>query len=63
MTKKEWEIREEMQKALDEAWNNPEAAAAWKEYFSDGQKPTVEEFIRVIAEKIRKEWNFKENEP
>ena len=55
MTKKEQNIRAEMQKALDESWKNPLASAAWKEYFPDGKKPTVEEFIRVISEKIRKE--------
>ena len=44
-------VKEEMQKALDAAWesNDPEALKKQHELFPDG-KPSVEEFIKKISE-------------
>ena len=43
-------VRDEMQKALDAAWNSSdeEALKRQRELFPDG-KPTLEEFIRRVA--------------
>lgn len=53
------EVREEMQKAIDAAWDNPDKTA--KNIFlqnqikPDGSKPTPEEFIRFNVEKLKKD--------
>lgn len=41
-------IREEMQKAIDAGYGNPDPAvkAKWTEMWGEGRKPTVDEFIR-----------------
>lgn len=48
----EQHVREEMQKALDEAWNttDEEALRYQKEMFPNG-KPTIEEFIKKVSQK------------
>lgn len=51
---KAWIIRHQMQKALDAAWRNPEGTEARQELFPDG-KPTPEQFIKVVAEEIKRE--------
>ena len=47
----EQHVRDEMQKALDAAWNSSdeEALKRQRELFPDG-KPTLEEFIRKVAQ-------------
>lgn len=51
------EVRAEMQEAIDEAWENSGdgKTAAWKEYFPNGQKPSVEEFIIILGNRIRRD--------
>ena len=46
----------EMQAAVDAAWNDPDPAvqAEQRRLFPNG-KPSVDEFIRVIADQIRNE--------
>lgn len=48
----EQHVRDEMQKAIDAAWNtdDEQALKRQKELFPNG-KPTVEEFIAVISQK------------
>ena len=50
------QCRRDMQAAIDEAWansrKNPEAKAAWDRYFPSGQKPTLEEFMVVLAGRL-----------
>ena len=52
------EVKDEMQKALDDAWNNPnksaECIANQNTFMANGEKPTVDEFIRITAERIKK---------
>lgn len=47
----EQQVREEMQKALDAAWNTTDEAALkrQRELFPDG-KPSLEDFIRKISQ-------------
>lgn len=47
--------RMEMQAAIDEAWENSNngTTAAWQMYFPDGRKPTVEEFIAKLGQKLK----------
>ena len=44
------EVKEEMQKALDDAWNNPDKSVDVRfnqlKMSPDGKKPSVEEFIQ-----------------
>ena len=49
------EVIRDMQEAVDAAWNNPDPAirARQRQLFPDG-KPSVEEFIRVMAEQAQK---------
>ena len=49
------EIIRDMQEAVDAAWNNPDPAirGRQRQLFPDG-KPSVEEFIRVMAEQAQK---------
>lgn len=49
-------IRRDIQEAIDEAWDNktPSSAAAWLEYFPDGEKPTVEVFICRLGTELRR---------
>lgn len=42
-----------MQEAIDAAWNNPEGAELRAQLFPAG-KPTPEEFIKKIADYVRK---------
>lgn len=46
--------KREMKKAIDLAWNNPteEQKRFQEEYFPNG-KPTVEEFIKRMADIVR----------
>ena len=52
------EVRDAMQEALDAAWEaawtpgNIHAQVAWQRLFLDAQKPTLEEFIHVLAQQI-----------
>ena len=48
--------KKEMKKAIDLAWENPtmEQKLFQEKYFPEG-KPTVEEFIRRVAELARQE--------
>ena len=52
------EVKEEMQKAIDAAWDNPDKTAQniflQNQIKPDGSKPTPEEFIRFNAEKLKK---------
>lgn len=47
------QCRRDMQTAIDEGWKNacadPELKAIWASYFPSGQKPSLEEFIVVLA--------------
>lgn len=47
---------QEMQRVIDEAWHseNPDVIAFQKELFPAG-KPTVEEFIAVVANHVKKQ--------
>ena len=51
-------IRREMQASIDAAWDkawtpgNLQAQAKWQQLFPGGKKPTVEEFIAVVSQKI-----------
>jgi len=47
---------EEMQAAVDDAWNNPDPAVRTQQQklFSDG-KPSVAEFIKVMTDRVKKE--------
>lgn len=49
----EQHVREEMQKALDAAWNTNDITALkrQRELFPNG-KPTLEEFIRKISQTV-----------
>jgi predicted lipoprotein len=49
------EVVRDIQTAVDEAWNNPDPAirARQRELFPNG-KPSVEEFIRVMAEQVER---------
>lgn len=49
----EQHVREEMQKALDAAWNTTDEAAMkrQKELFPNG-KPTLEEFIQKVSRMV-----------
>ena len=55
------QCRKDMAEAIDEAWENsrgdPAALAVWNEYFPSGQKPSVEEFIAVLGNRIKTEQN------
>lgn len=48
------EVKAEIQKAIDAAWNNPspEARAKQDALFGKGKKPTPEELIAVLAGSI-----------
>ena len=52
------EVKDEMQKAINEAWNNPnktkEAAFMQAQFDTKGNAPTTEEFIRNISTSIKK---------
>ena len=52
------EVKSEMQKAVDAAWDNANKTAeniiAQKQIRPDGSKPTAEELIRVSSQKIKK---------
>ena len=52
------EVKEEMQKAIDAAWDDPDKTAENRfmqyQVKPDGTKPTPEEFIRFNAELIKK---------
>lgn len=52
----EQHVREEMQKAIDAAWNTKDETALkrQKELFPNG-KPTVEEFVTELSKKQLKE--------
>ena len=51
-------IRSDIQASIDEAWDkawmpgNLHAQIQWQQLFPGGMKPTVEEFIVVVARKI-----------
>ena len=51
------EVKDEMQKALDDAWNNPDKSADVRfnqmKISSNGEKPSVEEFIRYCSAEIK----------
>jgi len=47
------EVRMEMQKALDAAYENPDTKAEWDKRFGVGVKPTIEEFILKIAKEVK----------
>lgn len=51
------EVKEEMQKALDDAWDNPDKSADVRfnqlKLSPDGKKPSVDEFIRYCSSKIK----------
>ena len=49
-------IRQSIQESIDDAWDNRvsrESTAAWLQYFPDGKKPSVDEFITRLASIIR----------
>lgn len=51
------EVKAEMQKALDDAWNNPDKSADVRfnqmKVTPDGTKPNVDEFIQYCSSKIK----------
>ncbi|MDD4636962.1 MAG: sporulation initiation factor Spo0A C-terminal domain-containing protein [Bacteroidales bacterium] len=51
------EVKEEMQKAIDEAWDNPkksyDVCSKQMQVLPDGTKPSVEEFIRYCSSEIK----------
>ena len=51
------EIKEEMQKALDDAWNIPDKSADVRfnqlKLAPDGKKPSVDEFISYCSSEIK----------
>ena len=51
------EVKAEMQKALDDAWNNPdktkEAAFMQAQFGANGQAPTTEEFIKSVSTAVK----------
>lgn len=51
------EVKDEMQKALDDAWNNPDKSADVRfnqmKMAPDGKKPSVDEFIRYCSSEIK----------
>ena len=53
------QIRNDIQAAIDEAWDtawvqgNLQAQANWQRLFPHGKKPSVEEFIAVMANQIK----------
>ena len=51
-----FEVKAEMEKAIDEAWNNADetARAEQRKLFPNG-KPTIEEFIVEMAKKVQDE--------
>ena len=52
------QIRDEIQACIDEAWDsawtpgNLHAQIKWQQLFPGGNKPTVEEFVVVMAQEI-----------
>lgn len=52
------EVKEEMQKAIDAAWDNPNKTTQniflQNQIKPDGTKPTAEEVIRFSIEKLKK---------
>ena len=53
------EVRKEIMIAMEAGLSNPDAAvqALWREIPCKGDKPTPEEFIAFIKEKVKKESN------
>ena len=47
-----FEVKAEMEKAIDEAWNNGKPNAEFSKTFPNG-KPTIEEFIATLVNKIK----------
>lgn len=51
------EVKEEMQKALDDAWNNPDKSADVRfnqlKMAPDRKKPSVDEFVRYCSSEIK----------
>ena len=51
------EVKEEMQKALDDAWDNPDKSVDVRfnqmKMSPDGKKPSVDEFIRYCSSEIK----------
>lgn len=50
----EMAVRKEMEKAIMEGYQNPQARQEWNRLFGAGHVPTPEEFIVVIAENVKK---------
>lgn len=52
------EVKDEMQKAINEAWNNPnktkEAAFMQAQFGANGQTPTSEEFIKSVSKAVKR---------
>ncbi len=48
------QVREEMEWAIDLGWQNPKCQEKWKVLFPDGEKPTPEEVIAVLAQILRR---------
>lgn len=50
------EIKKEMAFAIEKGFNSPDnnVQAMWKELFPDGNQPTPEQFIKVLAKKIKR---------
>lgn len=47
-------VRKEMEKAIMEGYQNPQARQEWNRLFGAGHVPTPEEFITVIAKDVKK---------
>ena len=49
------EVRRDIQKALDEGWNNsdPKVQEYWRKIPSKHEKPTLEEVIIYFSKKVR----------
>ena len=46
------EVQQEMEKAIDAAYNDPRNKAVWDAKFGVGVRPTVEQFIETLAMEI-----------
>lgn len=49
------EIRGEINKAIEEAYRNPVTRSKWDGLFGEGRMPSPEEFIEVMADKVKNE--------
>lgn len=51
------EVRRQIKLSIKEADSDPVTRHIWDSYFGKNVTPTVEEFIRVMADQMLKDWN------